>query len=301
MKLIIIGSEGFIGAHLCDHFLSRGYEVFGADIIEAPANSKYRYSKVSRLSNEWEGLLTANTFDFCINAAGIGNVSYSVSHPLIDFEANSFDVIKILDAIRKGHTHCKYLHISSAAVYGNPAKLPVKESAPLNPISPYGYHKWMSELLCKEFHSLFGLKIAIVRPFSVYGEGLRKQILWDLCNKCYNQKEIVLFGHGTETRDFIHISDLCRSIELLLKNASFEYDIYNLANGNGIEIKEIADRVSVRFPESSISFNQKIKEGDPLYWTSDISKIKSLGYLNQISLENGINNYIDWFLKCSFL
>jgi dTDP-glucose 4,6-dehydratase/UDP-glucose 4-epimerase len=300
MKLLILGSRGFIGRYLCEHFTLAKYDIVGCDIFTFN-EATYPYYQLSVLSADLEDIFSANQFDICINASGAANVSHSVLFPLSDFEANVFFVAKVLDIIRKQQSGCRYLHFSSAAVYGNPAELPVNESAPLNPISPYGYHKWMSELLCKEFYSLFGLKIAIVRPFSVYGEGLRKQILWDLCNKCYNQKEIFLFGHGTETRDFIHISDLCRSIELLLKNSNFEYDIYNLANGNGIEIKEIADRISVRFPESNISFNQQVKEGDPLYWTSDISKIKSLGYLNQISLENGINSYIDWFLNCSLL
>ncbi|HMJ45974.1 MAG TPA: NAD-dependent epimerase/dehydratase family protein, partial [Ferruginibacter sp.] len=166
MKLIIIGSQGFIGSHLCEYFFKNGYDVYGTDVLDPPANIKYRYSKVSRLSTEWEELLSTDKFDFCINAAGSGNVSYSVSHPLIDFEANTLDVVKILDAIRKSNLLCKYLHISSAAVYGNPAHLPITESAPLNPISPYGYHKLMSEIVCKEYAALFGIQVAIVRPFS---------------------------------------------------------------------------------------------------------------------------------------
>ena len=84
---------------------------------------------------------------------------------------------------------------------------------------------------------------------------------------------------------------------MIVRNSNFELDVYNLANGISIEIKEVADRISDRFPESNISFNQQVKEGDPLFWKSDISKIKSLGYWGQVSLEKGINGYIDWYLK----
>jgi dTDP-glucose 4,6-dehydratase/UDP-glucose 4-epimerase len=296
MKLLILGSCGFIGTNLCEYLINHNNDVIGCDIVPFNQNI-YSYYKISIHLNDLDEILSNNMFDICINASGAANVANSLLHPLNDFETNVFSVAKVLETIRLRQPKCKYLHISSAAVYGNPQYLPIKENTPCAPISPYGYHKWISELLCKEYYKLFGLKIAIVRPFSVYGAGLKKQILWDLCNKCHNQKEILLFGHGSETRDFIHISDLCGSIELLLKNANFDFDIYNLANGNGIEIKEVADRVSIRFPESNISFNQQIKAGDPLYWNSDISKIKSLGYINKVSLENGINSYVDWFLN----
>lgn len=300
MKILIVGARGFIGSHLYKYFQVLKFDVLGCDHLYDINNVDNDIRNISVHSLEFTDLVKSYNPNICINAAGSGNVGLSVKDPLMDFDCNVNLVAKLFDVIRMNANSCKIIHFSSAAVYGNPQYLPINENTSCAPISPYGYHKWMSELVCKEFHSLYDLKITIVRPFSVYGEGLRKQIFWDLCNKCYNQKEILLFGHGKETRDFIHISDLCRSIELLLNNANFEYDIYNLANGNGIEIKEIADRISVRFPESKISFNQQVKEGDPLYWTSDISKIKSLGYLNKVSLENGINNYIDWFFKCNF-
>jgi dTDP-glucose 4,6-dehydratase/UDP-glucose 4-epimerase len=297
MKILVIGAKGFIGSNLYKHFQYLKFDVLGCDAYFDVKNHDDRIMNISVMSTEFSELVKSYKPNFCINAAGSGNVGFSFKKPMLDFEMNVNLVATLLNVIRLNASSCKVLHFSSAAVYGNPQYLPINENTPCAPISPYGFHKWMSELICKEFHSLYGLKTLIVRPFSVYGEGLRKQILWDMCNRCHDQKEIVLFGNGTETRDFIHISDLCRSIEVLLINSKFESDVYNLGNGNSVEIQEIADRIFVRFPESNISFNQQVKEGDPLYWKSDISKLKSLGYLSHISLENGINSYVDWFLN----
>jgi UDP-glucose 4-epimerase len=298
MRLIIIGSEGFIGSHLCDHFLKNGHDVYGADIVETPANRGYRYTKVSRLSIELEELFSTNEFDLCINAAGSGNVSYSVSHPLIDFEANSFDVIKILDAIRKANPGCKYLHISSAAVYGNPAMLPVNESAPLDPISPYGYHKLLSEIICREYFKLFSIAIAIIRPFSIFGTGLRKQLLWDICSKLKKDDPVILFGTGEETRDFIHISDFVLLVEKILHNSSFDAEVFNAASGNEVSIKAIAEIFERNSAGSrKISFNGNIKKGDPLHWKADITAVKKLGFDVTADFESKIIEYINWFDK----
>jgi nucleoside-diphosphate-sugar epimerase len=296
MKILILGSCGFIGHHLCEYLYKKNNEIVGCDIV-AFGESNYKYYQTSILFNDFEDIFSNNNFDICINASGSANVAISLSQPISDFEANVYGVARVLDAIRRHQPRCKYLHISSAAVYGNPQHLPIDENAFCFPISPYGYHKWMSELLCKEYFSIYGIKTVIVRPFSVFGEGLRKQLLWDLCNKCKTQKELLLFGTGMETRDFIHISDLCRSIELILVSSTFNFDLYNLANGKSIQIKEIAEGISLNFPNTIIRFNNQQKEGDPIHWQSDISRIKALGYNQQVSLDKGLSDYVNWFLK----
>src|SRR5688572_8068708 len=128
-KVLVLGSEGFIGKYLTQFFQAKQYNVYGCDLFETSSTSGYNYLKVSRLSPEWDEIFSENKYDVCINAAGSGNVPYSMSHPLIDFEANSLDTIRILEAIRKFNKVCKYLHISSAAVYGNPEQLPIVEDA----------------------------------------------------------------------------------------------------------------------------------------------------------------------------
>ena len=296
MRIIVIGSEGFIGSHLCAHFLKNGYDVYGADITEPPANTKYRYIKVSRLSNETEELFRAHVFDYCINAAGSGNVTYSVSHPLMDFEANTLDVIRILDAIRKVNPGCKYVHISSAAVYGNPTSLPISETAPLNPISPYGFHKMMSEMICKEYCSLFAVPVSIIRPFSIFGTGLRKQLFWDICCKLKKEQSIELFGTGDETRDFIHIDDFVLLAEHIMKQSSFNGEVFNAAGGKEISIKAIAEIFERHHSDKiKINFNGASKKGDPINWKADMSAVSKTGFSPIAHFEQEVIAYIRWF------
>ena len=152
-KILIIGSEGFIGNHLIEFYQEKNYEVWGCD-INLPLENNYHFFKNVLTSNFWEHLFEKNKFDYCVNAGGKSNVNESLENPSADFEANVFETFKILDAIRKFNTDCKYLHISSAAVYGNPEELPIKENAPCNPLSPYGWHKLQSEKICDEFSKL---------------------------------------------------------------------------------------------------------------------------------------------------
>ena len=297
MKILVVGSEGFIGSNLCRYFVEKGLQVYGADVVEPLAYAKYQHIKVSRLSAEWDDIFQLTNFNLCINAAGSGNVPYSISHPLIDFEANAGDVIQILDAIRKYNPLCNYLHISSAAVYGNPIVFPIKETDILQPVSPYGFHKLMSELICKEYTELFNLRTAVIRPFSVYGEGLRKQLFWDICQKIDNSVEgkITLFGTGDESRDFIYIDDFVELIYLITSKCEFNGNIYNAASGQETTIKQIAKLVMIEMPGVKINFSKGIRNGDPNNWRADITKIQALGFKPLISITEGLKRYLDWF------
>ena len=294
MNILILGSEGFIGAHLVDSFLKQGANVNGCDLYESSFGN-YHYIKVSRLSPEWDEIFSSNSYDVCINAAGSGNVSYSMTHPLSDFESNTLDVIRVLNALRRYNRTCKYLHISSAAVYGNPRQLPVKETDNCQPLSPYGWHKWMSEMVCKEYHHLYAISCCIIRPFSVYGPGLRKQLFWDLYQKAMSASEVKLFGTGNESRDFIYIDDLMQVIDIILRKAPMQAEWYNVATGTETLIRQAASLFLQHFPTPpKLIFNGQAKPGDPLNWKADISNITALGFQQQISLEKGLELTFQW-------
>lgn len=294
-QILIIGSEGFIGNNLVQFFLKEEHQVCGADLFET-ATSAYQYFKVSRLSPEWEDIFSARQFDFCINAGGSGNVPYSMTHPFSDFESNTFDTIRILDLIRRHSPLCKYLCISSAAVYGNPQSLPVSEDAVKQPLSPYGWHKLMAEQICQEYFEIYGICTAIIRPFSVYGNGLKKQLLWDICTKLKAAESIRLFGTGYESRDFIHVKDLCLLISAVLKKSVSEFDIVNAASGIETTIRDIAGIFENRFQgKKEINFTGKARSGDPVNWHADIRKAKLLGFVPKVSLQEGVSDYIHWF------
>lgn len=296
-SILILGSQGFIGRNLVHHFIEKGYHVTGCDLVEF-STDQFSYHKLSVLAPDFDTFFQQHQFPVCINAAGSGNVLYSVQHPFNDFEANAIAVAKLLNDISRQGLSCKYIHISSAAVYGNPAVLPVQETEAIAPVSPYGYHKLVSETICREYHHLFQFPVLMVRPFSVYGKGLRKQLFWELCSKMQVSDTVTLFGSGNETRDFINVADFCEVMELLVEVGDFNCSVYNIANGIQTTIKEIADLFEKHFPgEKKIAFNGSVKQGDPLNWQADISKVKKLGYKQKVLLESGIKDYIDWFIK----
>ena len=295
--ILILGSKGFIGSHLVDFFSGQGHLVTGCDLTEY-AHTNYTYHKLSIHSTDFDSIFTGQPFDICINASGSGNVGYSMEHPCTDFESNTYSVAKVLDTIRKFQPGCRYIQLSSAAIYGNPQQLPVVEEASLAPLSAYGWHKYMSELLCKEYYQLYEVKNVILRPFSVYGRGLRKQLLWDLCVKLSGQSRVELFGTGDESRDFIHIDDLMQAVDRIIVNGLFEGEIYNVASGIETPIRDIAKIFEKKFVKgANIFFSGESRAGDPNNWCADISKLKATGFKPVIGLEEGIISYIDWYFS----
>ena len=292
MKLLIIGSEGFIGSHCVKYFKDKQYDVFKTDIIK---QEKKNYTYLEKENTNFEQLFINQKYDVCINATGSANVAFSFKNPFIDFNLNVANVSKILDAIYKHNSECKFINFSSAAVYGNPQYLPINEEHPNKPISPYGVHKLQSEKLLNEYSNFFDLKTLSLRVFSAYGEGLKKQLFWDLYQKSLSNNEIQLFGTGDETRDFIYIKDLINAIELIISKSKFNGDTINIANGTENSISEVT---SVFFnivnPEVKIKFTGNNKKGDPENWKSDISKLKQLGYEQKYTLKKGLTNYLKW-------
>lgn len=298
MNILIIGSEGFIGSHLVKHFNSKGYKVYGCDLVEK-RTAFFTYIQIEKSVLQWRNIFSQVEFDFCINAAGNGNVNYSVQNPFEDFQSNTLDTIEILDAIRKYRPECRYLHISSAAVYGNPVSLPVSESAVCHPVSPYGWHKYMAENICREYSEIFHLPVCMVRPFSIYGPGLRKQLFWDLYQKYLEQSgNIELWGDGSESRDFIYIDDVVDCFDLLLQKASMQGEVYNIASGNETRIKDAVEAFFSKLKAKPlIAFNQQVRKGDPLNWRADISKIKELGFTPSVDFESGLTSVARWLME----
>jgi dTDP-glucose 4,6-dehydratase/UDP-glucose 4-epimerase len=293
MKILIIGSKGFIGTHATQFFKKRNYEVIGCDVV-TEYNDK-NYFQIDATNSSYHSLFENNQVDVCINCSGAASVPLSIKFPLKDFTLNTLNVFKILEAIRTNQPNCKFINLSSAAVYGNPASLPILEKADLNPLSPYGLHKLQAEQICKEFYEYYQLKTCSVRIFSAYGNGLKKQLLWDLFNKFKTQPIVELFGTGQETRDFIHIEDVLQALDLILKKASFAGEPINLANGAAYSIAYIAELYKKYLGSSKeIVFNQQLKEGDPLHWRASIIQIESMGYVKSKTIEEGIKEYINW-------
>ena len=232
-KILIIGSEGFIGSHLVSYYTKLGHVVCKVDILAKTENG---YIQVDKDNPDFHQVLSNFRADYCLNCSGAASVPYSFEQPLNDFKLNVYNVVKLLDAIRVYSPDCKFVNFSSAAVYGNPKTIPISEDFTKSPISPYGFHKSMVENIMEEYNKYFSLRTCTLRLFSAYGNGLRKQIMFDLYNKFISNTEVKLFGTGKETRDYIHIDDICNVVELILNNSNFENEIINVANGEEIEL-----------------------------------------------------------------
>lgn len=291
-KVLIIGSKGFIGSHTTQYF-KKNYEVWECDVVTDYANPQYYL--VDATNADYSEIFREQQFDACINCSGAASVPDSLNNPARDYHLNVTNVFKLLDAIRLFNPDCKFINLSSAAVYGNPDSLPVSEKNSIQPLSPYGFHKLAAEGICTEFSSFFNLNTCNMRIFSAYGSGLQKQLFWDLFQKTSKSNVLELFGTGKESRDFIYISDLVQQIELVLKHSTFNADYINAANGEQIYI---ADAVKIFVNaigwQGEIKFIGTNREGDPLNWQGNIDRMIQYGYSRKLSFEEGIRNYVTW-------
>ncbi|MEI9956283.1 MAG: NAD-dependent epimerase/dehydratase family protein [Ferruginibacter sp.] len=194
------------------------------------------------------------------------------------------------------HDSCKYIYFSSAAVYGSPKKMPISEIDTINPVSPYGWHKYYGEQMCKEFASLYKVQTASLRLFSVFGPGQRKMLFYDLFNKTSAALDsIELQGSGNDSRDFIYISDVVLAVEVILKMAPMQGECYNVGSGIERQIKDVANAfVAIAAPEKKINFNGNSIPGYPSNWKADMTLMESIGFRAQTGFEQGIKQTIAW-------
>jgi len=294
MRILVLGSEGFIGSNAVNFFMRKHYTVYKADIT---IKEEPNYFVINPELADFSSLFSERPYDFCLNATGAANVQFSIANPALDFSLNTVNVFHLLSAMRRFNPHCRFLNLSSAAVYGNPSSLPVSEGAQLLPLSPYGWHKLYSEQICNEFHVHFGLATKSARIFSAYGEGLKKQLFWDVYRKIEQARgsEVVLFGTGAESRDFIYIHDLLEAIECIALNDSFDGKAINIASGTETSIRQVVNEfVLLLQAGSAVRFSGQVKAGDPANWKADIRVLTTLGFTPQTSIEQGLKNYIQW-------
>lgn len=295
-KVLITGINGFIGAALAEEFCKKGAQVYGIDIRNKD-DSPYTTFVVDMVNESSVDILREINPDIVIHCAGCADVNFSVAHPVEDFQGNVQSFHRLLFDMKICElAHTRVVFLSSAAVYGQPKVLPIKETTELDPISPYALHKKLAEDICLYFNHNYDFNIVIARIFSAYGPGLCKQIFWDMFQKIKKFGALELFGTGSETRDFIYKDDLVDAIILLATSNKLKYDVYNVANGNEITIREIAETFLRYYGigKDNVKFTQTVREGNPINWSADISRLKALGYRQKVSLNQGVQNYVNW-------
>lgn len=187
--------------------------------------------------------------------------------------------------------------VSSAAVYGSGHAGSIDEHVDCSPFSPYGYHKSMLEALFASYRDTYDLTLSVVRLFSVYGPGLEKQLLWDICQKLENTSTsaILLHGTGQELRDWLHVKDAC---DLLWKVATSSEtpEIINGGTGVATSIEQIAQLIIDAWGHHyEVSFTGIARKGDPLSLVADISKARALNFSPAINIQSGITEVVNWY------
>lgn len=276
-KILITGATGFIGKSLAKHY-GRKYKVTGLSRKKSQKNP-YIIIKTNYSINQLSKIISRYKPDIIIHAAGSASVNSSLINPNRDY-INSVDLFhRLIEGIRLSSVKPLTFLLSSAAVYGSPKKYPIYENSDNIPLSPYGYHKAINEILAKEYSNCFQIPFVVLRIFSVFGPLQKRLLIWEVYNKFKHSKEVIIEGSGDETRDYIHINFLANTIEKLypIKKNTNLYEIYNLASGEEIKVKIVVNKIKKYLSSTKkIIYGGNIRVGHPKYWRADITKIKSI-------------------------
>ncbi|MBI5722730.1 MAG: NAD-dependent epimerase/dehydratase family protein [Planctomycetes bacterium] len=323
-RVLITGAGGFIGSHTARHFGSLGYPICAVGRFAAKSPGEVAYPNLELLAAmtlpdpAFERAVDWFRPDVVIHAAGTASVPFSIEQPYRDFQKTVEVCAFVLETLRVRAPRCRFILLSSASVYGNPESLPIAETAPCRPISPYASHKRMCELLVEEYASIFGMKTVTARLFSVYGDPLRRQVIYDICGKINDSgiqvdysatigrdsksgkivdskiNQIVTHGTGNESRDFMHVKDVAGALERIVQ-ADFA-GLINVSSGQETTIRQLCELLSGLLGcARPVEFTGLVRTGDPVNWRADISKLLNLGYKPEISIEEGLKQYCDWF------
>ena len=300
--VLITGGYGFLGQAAARRFKSEGCRVVGIGRGRwAPEEAR------AAGFDDWldagvsvSGLMTFNDrFDAVIHCGGNGSVGYSLSNPLQDFNKTVQGTAELLEYLRLQKSEALVIYPSSAGVYGSKEDRPIREDDSLTPISAYGYHKRMAEHLLELHSRAYGIRVAVIRFFSIYGPGLTKQLLWDASSKlleCKKSDAAMFWGTGEETRDWIDSRD---AAELMFKvsDSREPYIVLNGAAGERVTVLETLRLLKSALGSSAeITFNGIVREGDPRFYLADVSRARAFGWNPTVQLSEGIQRYGNWIV-----
>jgi len=278
MKILITGSGGFVGGSIGRFAARAGHEVLGlARRSQRDADWPGRHVAVDVAQSDLVEVIRDFSPQVIFHGAGTASVGSSLSAPLDDLRASAMTWANVLDSTRRSGTRPLLVFPSSAAVYGNPAALPVAESSEIAPISPYGFHKMACELIGREYATCYGLSIVICRIFSLFGPAQRRLLVWELFEQLIGPEPTVwLQGNGDESRDFLHIHDLSSAVMELVGTRTMQnqpdFTVVNVAAGrevNAVDLaKQLRDLVGV---DKDIRCRGIARRGDPKRWAADIN------------------------------
>jgi len=299
----VTGARGFIGQQVVRLLHAQGAAVAGLGHgswpqaeAEAVGLQLWRNGEVS--ADNLDALAAAHGLPWAVvHLAGGSAVGPSFEQPAEDFRRSVVAAHALAEWLRLRSPGTRVVMASSAAVYGAGHDAPIAEAAACQPFSPYGYHKRMAELTLEGYARNFGLPVAIVRLFSVYGPGLQKQLLWDACNRLARAPaQLDLGGTGQESRDWLHVQDGARLLVAAAESASTAPWVVNGGTGVAVSVAQVAQALTRAMgSDGQVRFSGHSRSGDPQQLVADVGRLTAMGFTPQVSWQAGIGDYVRWF------
>lgn len=304
---LITGVAGFVGSHIAERLLGMGYRVTGIDAFTDYYDVRIKKENTTRLlSHESFRFVgdSINSVDLDALLDGVDVVFHQAAQAGVraswgsQFEhyidCNVRATQRLLEAV-KGKTIEKLVYASSSSVYGETQHLPMNEEHPARPVSPYGVTKLDGENMCLLYNVNYGVPVACLRYFTVYGPRQRPDMAFHRFIKAtLTGGTIEIYGNGEQTRDFTFIDDI---VDANVAAAAYEGDerVFNIGGGSRVSINRVLDIIGRRARcEMDVRYLAR-ERGDVTHTFADISRAeRELGYSPKVELEEGILREVEW-------
>jgi UDP-glucuronate 4-epimerase len=313
MRILVTGGAGFIGSHLVESLLQEGHVIFNWDNFNDyydPAIKRRNIQTVLQNPNYSlieEDILNVNALrsffdrqpvDVIVHLAARAGVRPSIQQPLLYEQVNVQGTLNLLEMCRLYGIN-KLIFASSSSVYGANTKVPFGEDDCVDfPISPYAATKKAGELVCYTYYKLYNISTTCLRFFTVYGPRQRPDMaIHKFTRMTFDRQPIPVFGDGKSRRDYTFYSDIIQGIMGAITFCK-DYHIYNLGESNTVELLYLIELIQTALGVPAILDVKPEQPGDVPITFADITKAKAeLDYHPQISIEEGIKQFADWFLR----
>ncbi|MDD4972261.1 MAG: SDR family oxidoreductase [Paludibacter sp.] len=302
-KVVVTGGAGFIGSHIADALIQRGYQVTVIDNLSTGRMKNIQHLVDNDSINWVLGSVTDLSLlercfadaEFVFHEAAIPSVPRSVGNPLASHEANLNGTLKVLIAARDTKVK-KVVFASSSSVYGDTPTLPKKEDMIPDPLSPYAVNKIGAEYYCRVFNRVYGLQTVCLRYFNVYGPRQNPNseyaaVIPKFISQIIQGEPPVIFGDGEQSRDFTFVSDVVSANILAAENDVT--GVFNIGSGSKITLNDLTSIMLKLLKRDDIRpVYEKERLGDIKHSLADISAAKSFGYKPKYSIESGLRETI---------
>lgn len=300
MRYLVTGGAGFIGSHLvealvCDGHLVRVLDNFSTGRRENLAEVPGEFLEIVKGDIRDSSLLgrCATGVDGVFHLAALVSVQESIEHPDLSADINARGSVNVLQAARAAGVK-RVVMASSAAVYGDNQNLPLREDEPPQPLSPYGLDKLYAEKAGELYRILFGMQVAALRYFNVYGPRQRPDspysgVISVFMDAVSSGQPITIYGDGEQSRDFVHVQDVVQANLLAMQAPLTGYQVFNVANGQSVALKELLDLVWLTLGRKTGIAYAPARPQDIRHSRADIGRIRAaLGYRPRWALREGL-------------